>query len=506
MNDVAGRDPQVELLGISKHFGGAQALDDVTVRITAGTVHSLVGENGAGKSTLSKICGGLLSPDAGTVRLSGTDVELRSPRDALGRGIATIAQELALVPQLTVEQNVFLGSEPNRSGFLRPRALRRRFDELAQQVGFELDPGAVTGALRTADQQKVEIMRALSRGASLIIMDEPTAALARDDAARLHDVIRSLARSGRTVLLISHFLSEVLELSDVVSILRDGHLVRTADAADETEATLIEGMLGRSLDTVFPEKPPAPGAETAPLLEAIDLHAPGVAGVDLTVRPGEIVGLAGLVGSGRTELVRAISGASPVTGGTVRLGGGAVRFRTPGDSLRAGVAMVAESRKTQGLIPRRSVQENTTLASLGALSRLGLISARRERQSARQALERTQVKTAGLGIPIDSLSGGNQQKALFSRALLCEPRLLIADEPTRGVDVGSRRTIYELLNEQARRGMAVLVVSSDVEEVIGLAHRIYVMRAGRVTAELEGSAMTEENVLTAAFRELDPTG
>jgi rhamnose transport system ATP-binding protein len=505
MTTLAGRDPHVELLGITKHFGGAQALNDVTVRITAGTVHSLVGENGAGKSTLSKICAGVITPDAGQIRVDGAEVAFRSPRDALGHGIATIAQELALVPRLSVEQNVFLGSEPRRVGFLRPRALRRQFDELAAEVGFDVSPGTVTGTLRTADQQKVEIMRALASGASMIIMDEPTAALSRQDTERLHETIRALAGAGRTVVLISHFLSEVLSLSDTVTILRDGRHIRTGPAEAETEATLIEGMLGRSLGTVFPDKPPVPGPDAEQVLAATGVRAPGVAGVDLSVRAGEIVGLAGLVGAGRSELVLALSGAVPLWGGQVAVDGRPVTLRSPAQALRHGVTLIPESRKEQGLIPQRSVLENATLASLRTFSRAGLVARASERAAGRRAMERTQVKAASLRAPISGLSGGNQQKALFGRALLCQPRVLIADEPTRGVDVGSRRAIYELLVEQADAGVAVIVVSSDVEEVIGLAHRVVVMRAGRVTAELTGEDMTEANVLTAAFLEPDMT-
>ena len=503
MTTPAGRDPHVELLGISKHFGGAQALSDVTLRVTAGTVHALVGENGAGKSTLSKVCAGVITPDAGQVRVDGNDVTFRSPRDALARGIATIAQELALVPRLTVAQNVFLGSEPRRLGLLDARSLRRRYAELAAQVGFELPSDVPVGQLRTADQQKVEIMRALSRGASFIIMDEPTAALSRHDTERLHETIRSLARTGRTVLLISHFLSEVLSLADTVTILRDGRHVRTAPAAEESEASLIEGMLGRSLDSVFPPKPPAPGADAPEVLSVHDLRAPGVRGVSLGVRAGEIVGLAGLVGAGRSELVLALSGASRVTEGHVTLGHEVADMRTPAEALGRGVVLIPESRKEQAVVPLRSVAENVTLASLPTFSSAGLVRRRRERVAARDALDRTQVRGSSPRMPMASLSGGNQQKALFARALLCGPRVLIADEPTRGVDVGSRRAIYELLAEQARQGVAVIVVSSDVEEVLGLAHRVVVMRGGRVTGELTGSDMTEENVLRAAFLELD---
>ena len=317
MTTLAGRDPHVELLGITKHFGGAQALNDVTVRSRPGTVHSLVGENGAGKSTLSKICAGVITPDAGQLRIDGAEVAFRSPRDALGHGIATIAQELALVPRLSVEQNVFLGSEPRSAGFLRARALRRQFDELAQQAGFDVPPAVATGTLRTADQQKVEIMRALASGASMIIMDEPTAALSRLDTERLHELVRALASAGRTVLLISHFLSEVLSLSDTVTILRDGRPPHRPAGRDGGHPHRGDArpLPGRRL----PRQAPGPrrgcraGAVGRPVSRRRawpEWTSPSGA--------GEILGLAGLVGAGRSELAHAISGAAPVCAGRLR--------------------------------------------------------------------------------------------------------------------------------------------------------------------------------------------
>jgi simple sugar transport system ATP-binding protein/ribose transport system ATP-binding protein len=334
----------------------------------------------------------------------------------------------------------------------------------------------------------------------LIIMDEPTAALSRQDAEKLHDVVRSLARSGRTVLLVSHFLSEVLELADTVTILRDGRLVRTASASEETEASLIDGMLGRTLGSVFPPKPPPP-ADARTVLRVEDLHAPGVNGISLTVGAGEIVGLAGLVGAGRSELAHAVFGSARRSAGTVQVNGEDVRPHSPTRSLRHGIALIPESRKEQGLLLQRAIRENVTLSSLGSYSRLTWVAGRRERHAARAALDDVTVRTKSTQSPVASLSGGNQQKVMFARALLGRPGMLIADEPTRGVDVGSRRAIYDLLVEQAGRGAGVLVISSDLEEVLGLAHRVLVIRGGRIVAELSGDQLTEEHVLTAAFAE-----
>ncbi len=469
----------VELRDIAKSFGGVRALEGVSLRIARGSIHALVGENGAGKSTLGKIISGVILPDRGELAVNGRVVHFHSPRAAMASGIVHIAQELSIVPALSVAENVLLGTEPRRAGFLRRRELRGRYAALTRRVGFELPGTAGAGQLRTADQQKVEILRALYRDAELIVMDEPTAALGRPDVETLHGIIRSLARSGTTIVLVSHFLGEVLELADDVTVLRDGHVVRTGQAAGQTEDSLLGAMLGRSAGAAFPARRAVP--DGAPVLLSVDrLVAPGVAGVSLQVRAGEIVGLAGLVGAGRTELARAI-------------------YAAPRSALRSGIAMIPESRKEQGLLLGRSVAENVSLASLRQVSRGALIARGRERQAVRQILARLDVRTAGQAGPAGALSGGNQQKLLFARVLLTQPRVLLADEPTRGVDVGAKRAIYELLTDLAARGLGVLLISSDIEEVLGLAHRVLVMRAGRIVAELSGGAATEAAVLAAAF-------
>jgi simple sugar transport system ATP-binding protein/ribose transport system ATP-binding protein len=488
----------VELAGVSKHFGAVRALDAVSLSIARGSIHALVGENGAGKSTLGKIVAGVLAPDEGQLLLDGEEVVLRSPREALERGVATIAQELNVVGQLSVEDNVFLGAEPRGGGFVARRALRRRYEQLARDAGFDLPATALAGRLPPAEQQKVEILRALSRDAALIVMDEPTASLGAEETAKLHEIVRSLARSGRTVLLVSHFLREVLALADEVTVLRDGRVVRTSPAAEETEESLIHAMLGRPLTAAFPPKRVA-AADAPAVLTVRDLHAPRVEGVSFAVRAGEIVALAGLVGAGRTELARAIFGAERPTAGSVELASGEPLSGGPRARLRAGVAMIPESRKDDGLLLGRSVNENVSLASLASVSRYGFVRRGAERRRTREALDRWTVRARGPGAPVSSLSGGNQQKLLFARMLLCGPRVLVADEPTRGVDVGARRAIYDLLASLADEGLGVLLISSELEEVLGLAHRVLVMRAGRITEELEGERMTEEAVLAAAF-------
>jgi simple sugar transport system ATP-binding protein/ribose transport system ATP-binding protein len=490
----------VELADASKQFGGVRALDSVSLTVGAGSIHALVGENGAGKSTLGKIIAGVIAPDAGRMLLRGAPVAFGSPREALDHGIAMIAQELALVPHLSVAENVFLGAEPRRATFVQRRVLRQRYVELAERAGFQIDPDARAGQLRTAEQQQVEILRALSRDAELIVMDEPTAALSGPEAERLREIVRSLAADGKTILLVSHFLREVLDLADTVTVLRDGRLMRTAAATEETEESLIQAMLGRSLTAAFPSKrPPPAGAPVA--LSVRHLRSASVDDVSLEVRAGEIVGLAGLVGAGRTELARAIFGADPIDGGEVELAGGRSPGRGPRRRLRAGLAMIPESRKDEGLLFQRSITENTSLSSIAEHSRHGVVRRRSERRAAAQILDRWDVTAPTYSARVGSLSGGNQQKVLFARVLMCGPRVLIADEPTRGVDVGAKRAIYDVLASLAEDGLAVLLISSEIEEVIGLAHRVLVMRRGSVAAELEGDAITEAAVLAAAFAE-----
>jgi ABC-type sugar transport system ATPase subunit len=506
----------LSIRGIGKSFGSTRALDDVSIELHRGSVHAFVGENGAGKSTLGKIIAGVLPQDQGHLVLGGTPVSFASPRQALEHGIALVAQELALVPQMTVAENVFLGAEPARGGWVDRSALRHRFGRLAADAGFDLPAAIPVGRLAIGAQQQVEILRALARDAQLLVFDEPTASLSAAEGERFHRIVRNIAASGRTVVLVSHFLGEVLDLADTVTVLRDGRVVRTSRAADETESTLISGMLGRSLGRTFPPKTPPPG--TAPDALVVEgLSAPGVHGVSLRVRTGEIVGLGGLIGAGRSELARAIFGAAPahaarlaLRGGHAggghagggKLGGGQLGGGqlggSPAASIRAGVALIPESRKDDGLVLGRPVRENVSLPSLPSLSRLGFIRRPAEDARVHEALRRASGPDA-IEAPAAALSGGNQQKVLFARAVAGRLVLLIADEPTRGVDVGAKREIYEHLVALAASGVAVLLISSEIEELLGLAHRVLVMRAGRIVAELEGESMTEAAVLGAAF-------
>jgi ribose transport system ATP-binding protein len=486
----------LEVRALGKSFGATRALDDVSVAVRAGSVHAFVGENGAGKSTLGKIIAGVFPQDQGDLVLRGTTVSFRSPREALIRGIALVAQEVALVPRLTVAENVFLGAEPRRAGFIDRGSLRERFERLVADAGFDLEAGTVVGRLPLAKQQQVEILRALAREADLIVLDEPSASLSSKEVESLHEVVRGLRSRGRTVILVSHFLAEVLDLSDSVTVLRDGRVVRTNAISGETETSLVTGMLGRPAGRAYPDKR-MPAAD-APIALAIEgLSAPGVEDATLTLRAGEIVGLAGLVGAGRSELARAIYGVAPATAGDVHVSGAVLPGR-PAASIAAGVALIPESRKDDGLILRRPIRENVSLTSLKRFQRLGFVRRGAERVQVRDALDRV-TGSSLLEAPAGALSGGNQQKLLFARALLINPGVLLADEPTRGIDVGAKRDIYEVLVGLAADGMAILLISNEVEEILGLAHRVVVMRAGRLVAELSGADMTEEAIVSAAF-------
>jgi ABC-type sugar transport system ATPase subunit len=458
-----------------------------------------VGENGAGKSTLGKIVAGAHRPDDGELWVDGRRVTYASPRDALADGITLIAQEPTVVPRRSVLENVFLGIERGRAGVVNGRALRRRWRELVEEVGFDLPPDEPAGSLRVADQQKVELMRAVARDARLIVMDEPTAALTADEGERLFETVRRLRESGTTIVYVSHFLPEVLSLADTVTVLRDARLVRTSAAANETPDSLVSAMLGRSMELTFPDKQPAP--DDAPVVLSVDglTRLPWVADVSFDVRAGEILGLAGLIGSGRSEVARAIFGADRPDAGDVAVQGRRVRARSPRGAVRAGIAMIPEDRKAQGLLMLRSIAENVSLPHLRVVSSAGVIRERRERRAAAELMRRVDVRARRPSVRVGTLSGGNQQKVLFAKWLFRRPRVFIADEPTRGVDVGAKRAIYELIHSLAEQGMAVVLISSEHEEILGLAHRVLVMRGGRVVAELDGEAMSEEAIMKAAF-------
>ena len=487
----------IRLASIGKRYAGTSALDDVSLEIKAGSVHALVGANGAGKSTLGKVIGGVVRPDDGEMFVDGRAVKYATPHAARGDGIATIAQELALAPAMSVIENVFMGIEPRHAGMLNRRRMRQQYAELIKSSGFELDGDVNVGLLRIADQQKVEILRAVNSGARIIIMDEPTSSLTSVETEALHKMTRSMRDEGKTIVYVSHFLDEVLELCDTVTVMRNGHIVRTAPASAETEASLVAGMFGAAAEAEQFEKPPP---STAPMmLEVQGLRRGNILNnISLSVRKGEIVGLAGLVGSGRTELARAIAGADRVDAGTITVEGKVRRIRSPAHAIKAGIVYLTEERKKDGLFLELSLAANTTFADVSAVSARGILRRGAERYRTRQLLESLSVDPPSPGAAAKSLSGGNQQKVLFARWLFCQPKILILDEPTRGVDVGARAAIHRLVNELAKEGAAVLLISSEIEEVLGLAHRVLVMRRGSITQEFPADPALGD-VMQAAF-------
>jgi rhamnose transport system ATP-binding protein len=491
--------PCVELRGIVKRFGATIAVDGVDLEIRAGSVHALVGENGAGKSTLGKILGGVHMPDAGTIVLDDEPVTFRSPRQALERGVTMIAQELSLVPTRDVVDNVYLGLEDRRGPMLDRGRMRRRFSALVAETGIDVRSDATVGTLSVAQQQKVEILRALARDARLIIMDEPSARLSAGEVEALHAVARSLAERGTAIVYISHFLEEVLGLADVVTVMRDGRLVKTSSTSEETPDSLIVSMVGRTLAATFPERRPvAPEAPEVLRVEGVS-RAGSFREVSFAVREGEIVGLAGLVGSGRSEVARAVFGVDPRDAGKVFVAGRDIPSGDVRRMIAVGVAMIPESRQDQGLLLIRPVRENVSLPYLRLFSRFGVTKRRAERTRTRALADAVDVRRASDEQPVASLSGGNQQKVLFARWLLERPRILLADEPTRGVDVAAKRAIYDLLAKLAADGVGVLLISSELEEILGLAHRIVVMREGAIVAEFAAGEATEHAVVEAAF-------
>jgi ribose transport system ATP-binding protein len=469
-------------------------LDAVDFDVRAGEVHALVGENGAGKSTLIKILGGAVRADAGDVHVVGRRVPPGDPIKARRRGISTVYQEFTLVPALSVADNIFLGREQGRP-FLRRAAMARDVQAILDELGAGVDASAPVEGLSVAHQQMVEIARALVGDARVLILDEPTASLSSREVDRLFGVIRRLRGRGLGVIYISHRFEEIFALADRVTVLRDGRKIVTVEAAGLDRPQLIRWMVGRDVSEEFPPRDVPPG-ET--VIDVKRLSAPPrFWDVSLSARRGEIVGLAGLVGAGRTSAGLAMAGALEVAG-DVSVGGVAARFRSPAEAIGRGVAYLTEDRKGRGLFPLMAAGENTTIASLGRFTRAGLLAIAAEREAAAKAAREFDVRVASLSQPASTLSGGNQQKLLLARFLMTEPRVVILDEPTRGVDVGARADIYRLMNRLTAGGLAIIMISSDLPELLGMSDRVVVMREGRVAGELARGAATPEAVMALA--------
>lgn len=487
----------VELLDIQKSFGGVRALRGVSFRAEAGEVTAIVGENGAGKSTLLKILSGALSADTGEVRLDGRLVSLRTPAQALRAGIAIIYQELSLLADLSIAENIYLTRLPMRGPLIDWGRLRAETRRLLAELELHLDPSTRVARLSLARQQLVEIARAIAQDARIVAMDEPTASLSDEEVKTLFRLIRQLTGRGATLIFVSHRLDEVLEIADRITVLRDGQAVGTLARGEARPDRLVQMMVGRTLDEQFPKLTQAPREV---VLEVRNLWTKDLLrDVSLTVYRGEVLGLAGLVGAGRTELARAIFGADPIERGNLFLAGNPYRPRHPGDAVRLGVAYVPEDRKRSGLLLNFRLFSNHTLASLKKFARAGRLVQRLEVRAFERWMQRLSIRARSAHQQAASLSGGNQQKLVLSKWLELSPRMLILDEPTRGVDVGAKAELYEIINRLAASGTAIVMISSDLPEVLGMSHRVVVMHEGRVTAEFERAQATKERVMAAAI-------
>ncbi|MFG3248640.1 sugar ABC transporter ATP-binding protein [Streptomyces sp. NPDC048187] len=492
-----GTAPVLALRDVSKSFGAVRALRDVSLELFPGEVHALAGENGAGKSTLIKTLAGVHRPDAGQVLLDGAPVVFHGPGDARDAGIAVIYQEPTLFPDLSIAENIFMGRRPRRSlGRIDHRATRAATAALMLRLGVELDPDRPARGLSIADQQIVEIAKALSFDARVLIMDEPTAALTGSETARLFGVVRTLRDQGAAVLFISHRLEEIFRICGRVTTLRDGARIASEPLAGMTEDDLVRRMVGRDLDELYPKQEVTPGER---VLGVRRLTREGVfTDVSFDVRRGEIVALAGLVGAGRTEVARAVFGVDRRDAGEVEVEGKPLVNGSPSAAMAAGIALVPEDRRAQGLVMGMSIERNIGLTGLRTTVRAGLVDRGAERSRSLDWAVKLQVKYARIADTVATLSGGNQQKVVLAKWLATGPKVLIVDEPTRGIDVGTKAEVHRLLSRLAADGVAVLMISSDLPEVLGMADRVLVMHEGRLTAELSRTDATEETVMAAA--------
>jgi ribose transport system ATP-binding protein len=502
--------PRLEMRDITKNFGGVHALGGVTLKANAGEVHAVCGENGAGKSTLMKILAGAIDEYGGEILLDGRPVKFAGPRDAEDSGIRIIYQELNLVPELSVAANLFLGREKTGPlGFLDARAMEAASKALFDRLGAPISPRSRVADLRIGDQQMVEIAKALAFDASIVIMDEPTSALSDAEVARLFRVIHDLKAAGATILYISHKMNEVFTLADAVTVLRDGKFVASASRDQTRPEQVIRWMVGREIAELHFDERQTSGKKVLQV-EGLNLPSPlgsgrpALADLRFHVEAGEVVGIAGLLGAGRTELLESLFGACPThPTGTILLDGRPANFREPSEAIASGVALVTEDRKSLGLFTKMTVAENITIRRLDSLTRFGLVDPSAEAQAVRESIGRLSIKTDGGGAPIMSLSGGNQQKCIIARWLLIDPKLLLLDEPTRGIDVGAKAEIYALIRRLAEAGMAILMTSSELPELLTVADRILVLCEGRLTANFTRAEASEEAIMHAATQFLD---
>jgi ribose transport system ATP-binding protein len=492
-------EPLLQARGICKSFPGVQALADVNFTLERGEVLAVVGENGAGKSTLMKILGGVYTADTGTIQLDGKQVEISDVDEAQQLGIVLIHQELNLAENLDVAGNVFLGREPTWGGPLRllNRRIRTDAEPIMRRLGLDCTPSTLVSDLSIGREQLVEIARALSLKSRVIIMDEPTSSLTQRETDRLYQVIRDLKRDGISIVYISHRLKEVEVIADRVMVLRDGRNAGELAKTEINHEAMVRLMVGRELKQFFQRSRTIPASK--PILEVRGLHwESGKPGIDLTLRAGEIVGMAGLIGAGRTELAETLFGIRPAVHGTIKVAGQPLVVRKPADAINAGIYLVPEDRRSQGLVLAESVRNNLSLPSLCRLQTVGLVAAGRERAFADGLVNRLNVRTPSIRQTVNLLSGGNQQKVVLGKWLGRNPRVMILDEPTRGVDVGAKTEIYALMDELAAQGLAILMISSDLEEILGMSDRVVVMHEGGLAGELSHDQLSEEAIMKLA--------
>ncbi|NTW70950.1 MAG: sugar ABC transporter ATP-binding protein [Eubacteriaceae bacterium] len=486
------------MFNVTKSFGGVNALTDVTFRVKPGEIHALMGENGAGKSTLIKILAGAQHPDKGEIKINGKEVRIRNPKEGLENGISVIYQEISLIPDLSVMENIFLDEFNEKKNIIDWKDLRKRAKTYLEKLGFgEINVNDKVKDLTVAYQQIVEICKALTRKSKVLVLDEPTAVLTMKEVRKLFELLKQLRQQGVSIIYISHRLEEIFELANSITVLKDGQFVAVVDRNSINEEGLVKLMIGRNLDTFFPERNATIGEV---VLSAKNLKAGSmVEDISFEVRSGEVLGLSGLVGAGRTEAIRAMLGIDPLDSGTVELHGKPIRFKSAKDAFKNKIGLLPEDRKSQGVLLRMPIKHNITLTSLDAFARAGCLNLKKESAFVDRFSGEVGIKAASLDNNVESLSGGNQQKVALAKLLAPNSRILILDEPTRGVDVGSKTEIFKLINDMVENNCAVVMVSSEMTEIIGMCDRTVVIREGKSVGELQKNELSEINIIKYAM-------
>ncbi len=488
----------LELRDITKTYPGVKALSGVNFKLRKGTVHSLMGENGAGKSTLMKILAGIYKPDEGNIILRGQPAKFENPRDALQSGISMIHQELSPIPEMTIAENIYLGREPlnGKSRFVNFKQMTKQTNQLFSTLGLDLNPVTKMKELSVSEMQMVEIAKAISYNADVIIMDEPTSAITDREVEILFKVIKDLKQAGKGIIYISHKMDEIFQISDEITVLRDGRYIGTKWAAESNNRELISMMVGRELEDIYPKEQIA--------IQDVVLSVRNITRhnqfeeISFDVKSGEILGVAGLMGAGRTEIMHAIFGDTQIDSGEIHMLGNKVRFQSPKDAIRSGIALVTEDRKGEGLVLPLSIRHNTTLPTLDQVTRRSFVEGRREKQIVDKIVQMLRIKAPSPEQKVQNLSGGNQQKVVLGKWMLANPKVLILDEPTRGIDIGAKSEIYKIITDLAKQGMAIIMISSELPELIGMSDRILVVHRGRIAGELWRDEVTQEKIMLLA--------